>query len=375
MNKLLKTGINKEYYNNGQISSIANYKLGKLDGDWKQLHEDGKLAVQGSYRDGEPQGSWLHHVYEDKNKNPEVKNSSMRYWKFVVNAAVRYGEILDEINSGIVELHFDGGHIKKLRNPQKHRKVFIGSVTINKKKFKNSEYVFQGKQLITFYPESKKPEEGYKNKLDGLVHYLMYSGRNIEKMRMASFYHECYKKNEFITAGELIERDLTDIAIQQWEKEKRALSASIKNQLIDDIRRGVLSDFEQTKNPETLEIIDEIKNKIEIVKTERELQKVERNIAKEIENKEAKLIFSDILVKVDSIQYNGYQEGLGSLCTRLTFEDGTHKYMKLSTWDQSGQVTEKAKTLLNNNVTTSCWDPVGSTKWSDMGYFKNIYEV
>jgi len=26
-------------------------------------------------------------------------------------------------------------------------------------------------------------------------------------------------------------------------------------------------------------------------------------------------------------------------------------------------------------VRTTCWNPIGSTKWSDMGYFKNIYEV
>jgi hypothetical protein len=352
-----------------------SYKLGKLDGDWRQWYEDGKLAVQGSYRDGEPQGSWLHHVYEDKNKNPEVKNSSMRYWKFVVNAAVRYGEILDEINSGIAELHFDGGHIKKLRNPQKHRKVFIGSVTINKKKFKNSEYVFQGKQLITYYPESKKPEEGYKNKLDGLVHYLMYSGRNIEKTRMASFYHECYKKNEFITAGELIERDLTDQAIQQWKKEKKALTASIKNEIITEIRNEVLSDFEQTNTSDTREVVDEIKSKIENVEIEKKLQKEEKYKVEESGKDSVKIVVSDILISVDSIQYNGYQEGIGNLCTRLTFESGIHKYMKLSTWDQSGEVTEKAKTLIDKNVTTTCWDPLGTTKWSDMGYFKNIYEV
>ena len=59
----------------------------------------------------------------------------------------------------------------------------------------------------------------------------------------------------------------------------------------------------------------------------------------------------------------------------MAFESGIHKYMKLSTWDQSGEVTEKAKTLIDKNVTTTCWDPLGTTKWSDMGYFKNIYEV
>ena len=81
------------------------------------------------------------------------------------------------------------------------------------------------------------------------------------------------------------------------------------------------------------------------------------------------------MISVDSIQYNGYEEGLGNLCTQLIFENGAHKYMKLSTWDQSGEVTEKAKTLIGKNVTTTCWDPKGTTMWSDMGYFNNIFEM
>ena len=372
--KTLKTGLHKDYYKSGEVSSIFSYKLGKLDGDWKQWYENGKLAVQGSYKDGEPQGSWLHYAYEDKNKKPEKKDGSRRYWKFIVNAAVRYGEILDEKNSGIVELHFDGRHIQKPRDPQEHRKVFNGTVTINKKNFKNTLYVFQGKQLITYHPNTNN-SEGYKNKLDGLVHYLMYSGRTIEKNRMASFYHECYQKNEIITAGELIERDLTDQAIQQWKKEKKALTASIRNEIITEIRNEVLSDFEQTNTSDSREVVDEIKSKIESVEIEKKLQKEEKYKVEESGKDSVKIVVSDILISVDSIQYNGYQEGIGNLCARLTFESGIHKYMKLSTWDQSGEVTEKAKTLIDKNVTTTCWDPLGTTMWSDMGYFKNIYEV
>ena len=49
--------------------------------------------------------------------------------------------------------------------------------------------------------------------------------------------------------------------------------------------------------------------------------------------------------------------------------------MKISTWDKSGKVEEKAKTLINKRVRTTCWDPIGTDKWSSMGYFKNIYQV
>ena len=208
-----------------------------------------------------------------------------------------------------------------------------------------------------------------------MVDYLMHSGNSIETKRMASFYHACYKKNNMITAGELIERDLTDLAIQKWKKDKKELTASIRNEMLAEIRDEVLYGFEQTNTPDTKEVVGDIKNKIENVEIEKKLQKEEKYKVEESGKDTVKIVVSDILISVDSVQYNGYEEGLGNLCTRLIFEDSTHKYMKLSTWDQSGEVTDKAKTLISKNVTTTCWDPLGSTMWSDMGYFKNIYEV
>ncbi|MBT4733092.1 hypothetical protein HOB87_14135, partial [Candidatus Woesearchaeota archaeon] len=43
--------------------------------------------------------------------------------------------------------------------------------------------------------------------------------------------------------------------------------------------------------------------------------------------------------------------------------------------DKNDNVTSKAKNLIGKHVRTTCWNPIGSTKWSDMDYFKNIYEV
>ena len=373
--KALKTGLHKAYYNNGKVLSIANYKLGTLDGDWKQWDENGRLVVVGRYKNNKPIGSWLHRVYEDKNLKIEKKDGSLRYWKFVVNAAVRYGEIIDKKNSGIVELEFVGKHIENQRDSNITRKVFDGAITINKKNYKNTRYVFQSKQLITYHPISNNTAEAYKNKLGGLVDYLMYSGKTIDKKRLASFYHDCYKKNPIITAGELIERDLTDLAIQEWKKDKKELTASIRNEMLTEIRNEVLSGFEQTNTPDTREVVDDIKNKIENVEIEKKLQKDEKQEVEESGRDSVKIVISDVLISVDSIKYDGYQEDLGNLCTRLIFENGTHKYMKLSTWDRSGEVSKKAKTLIGKNVTTTCWDPTGTTKWSDKGYFKNIYEV
>ena len=368
------TGLHKKNYPNGQVSSMVTYKLGKLDGSYKQWYEDGRLAVQGSYKEGEPEGNWRHYTYEDKNLKSEKKDGSLRYWKFIVNAAVRYGEILDKKNNGVIELQFSGKHFENQKVSNRTRKVFHGTITINNKEFKNTKYIFQGKQLITYYHLSNN-SEAYKNKLGGLVDYLMYSGNSIETKRMASFYHDCYKKNPIITAGELIERDLTDLAIQEWKKDKKELTASIRNEMLTEIRNEVLSGFEQTNTPDTREVVDDIKNKIENVEIEKKLQKDEKQEVEESGRDSVKIVISDVLISVDSIKYDGYQEDLGNLCTRLIFENGTHKYMKLSTWDRSGEVSKKAKTLIGKNVTTTCWDPTGTTKWSDKGYFKNIYEV
>ena len=60
--------------------------------------------------------------------------------------------------------------------------------------------------------------------------------------------------------------------------------------------------------------------------------------------------------------------------TILVFEDGSTKQMKISTWDASDAVTQKAQSLIGQPVITTCWGPIYEPgKWSRMGYFKNIY--
>jgi hypothetical protein len=64
----------------------------------------------------------------------------------------------------------------------------------------------------------------------------------------------------------------------------------------------------------------------------------------------------------------------GSSCTILLFADGSTRHMKTSTFDVSGEVTSKAKSLKGRRVRTSCWDPIGQPgKWSSQGYFRNVY--
>jgi len=365
----------KFWYQNNNLERESHYKDSKLEGKWTQWYSDKNIALEGSYKDGMPEGIWLHYVKEKKGRKPSKRDADMRYWKFIVNAGVRYGEVLDEKNNGIAVLKFSGNFVKsEPAAGNKTRKIYEGVITINNKDFDDTRHVFEGKQLITFHPISNNPE-AFKNKLGGLVDYLMYSGKTIDKKRLSTFYHQCYLSNPLVTAGELIERDMTDRALRMLEEQKRTLTAEIRNEILSEIRDQMLVEFEQTNTPDVNEIAEDLKDKMLRVESEKKLQKNEKDEVESSGKNAVNLVESDILVKVETLQYNGHREGLGNLCTRLTFENGSHKYMKLSTWDQSGQVTEKAKTLIGKHVTTTCWNPVGTFKWTDMGYFKNIYEV
>ena len=65
-----------------------------------------------------------------------------------------------------------------------------------------------------------------------------------------------------------------------------------------------------------------------------------------------------------------------SSCTQLVMTNGKVFNMKTSTFDPNRVITEKAKTLVGKKVTISCWDPINEPgKWSNQGYFRNIYEI
>lgn len=367
----LKNGKHTDYYEDDVLHLECYYKDGKLDGKWTQWYKDGSLAVEGKYKNDVPAGQWKHHVHEDKNLHSNRKDGSLRYWKFVVNAGVRYGEVLDPENSGIATLEFNSKFVEK----QPNRKIFEGQVTINDKTFGNTRCVFEGKQLITYHPIVKSPE-AHKNKLGGLVDYLMYSDKTIEKTRLASFYHKCYRENPLITAGELIERDMSDIALKIIKDERKEISTKARDELYDEIRNDILVNLAKSNTPDTSEISTEIRDKISVVEKERKLQKSEVDTVEKSGEKRVNVVTeSKTLIAVDPVLYNGHSERKGNLCTRLTFEDGSHKYMKNSTWDNSGDVERKAISLIGKMVRTTCWDRVGTTKFSDMNYFKNIYQV
>ena len=288
----------------------------------------------------------------ERDAEPKNPFGAKLYWKFVVNAGGRYGEVLDVNETGRAELSFIGD----VSRHSNGRDVYKGSVLINDKLFGNTEYVVaKDGTLITFYPMVKHRER-YRNKLDGLVDYLLFSGKSMSKERMASFYHQCYLDNNLITAVELIERDLADMAGAMFKDVR------------EETRIEVMKELEKINTEDTIEAVTDYKALVATLENEiKELKKEQEDVLRS--GKDFLVTDPDMLIDVDTITHHG------SECTRLTLGDGTHKYMKLSTWDKNDSVTSKAKNLIGKHVRTTCWNPIGSTKWSDMGYFKNIYEV
>ena len=346
------------YYQSGQKKSYHNFENGEHT-DWEEIH-----SQVGSKK--------ILHVKEDKNLNPEKRNGSFRYWKFVVNAAVRYGEILDVENSGIAKLKFNSTFVdSQPASNNKTRDVFEGLVTINNSTFDNTRCIFEGEKLITFFPISNNPE-AFNNKLGGLVDYFMDSkSEAINKERLASFYHDCYLKNPIVTAGDLIVMDFKDRNIKELEDAKKDITTKIRDELSDEIRAKLLSELNQIDTDDTREIAEELKVNISDIKEERELQIIDADNQRK-KGKEITVVKeSTVLVSVDRVKHGKYD----NLCIRLTFDDDTQKFSKIQTWDRDGLIESKAKTLIGKEVRTTCWDPAGSTKWSDLNYFNNIFKV
>lgn len=54
----LKTGLWKEYYDNGKISAIELFMYGKLHGYYKSFHENGNVWSTGNFNHGRKEGEF-----------------------------------------------------------------------------------------------------------------------------------------------------------------------------------------------------------------------------------------------------------------------------------------------------------------------------
>jgi cell division protein FtsB len=190
--------------------------------------------------------------------------------------------------------------------------------------------------------------------------------------------HPLYVEGKVSTSADLIEQltrqmsaeKLNAMSVEVAEANEKADLALAK--LMAATRRAenaenvaleasyIVDDLE-SKNDALFGRVGELEAEIERYKTEQAAAARERS--------EATLSSPDTLVDVKENQI--YR---GSSCTILMFANGSTRHMKTSTFDPSGEVTTKAKSLKGRRVRTSCWDPVGQPgKWSSQGYFRNVY--
>ena len=58
------TGILKNFYPDGQVSLIDNFKDGKQHGEYVSYHPNGKILLKGKFKDGKKDGLWSYYDEE-----------------------------------------------------------------------------------------------------------------------------------------------------------------------------------------------------------------------------------------------------------------------------------------------------------------------
>jgi antitoxin component YwqK of YwqJK toxin-antitoxin module len=81
----------KEFFENGKVKRIVNYKNGLTDGYHKQFNIDGQLIVDIEFKEGKNHGAWTY--YFDDGKVANIQN-----W----NKGIKNGEFKTIDNKGLI---------------------------------------------------------------------------------------------------------------------------------------------------------------------------------------------------------------------------------------------------------------------------------
>ncbi len=287
---------------------------------------------------------------------------SRRYWKLVYNAALRLGEAVPLNN--FIDFVFEGDEYPNTVIEQTKHDVsnvrFLGTLFINDKAFDDIVFVHTTKygrpRFITFYPKSEDVSAS-ESTVEPLI-ALALEGEAIPPSEVVRDMHPEFVRNQGINPLVLINR-LKNLA-EDDAKRLLEIAEGWKDQATAATKRANILE-EEYKQLEA----EHAQLKAEEQKREEEKAKAAAKGESIVENEG--LILLD--VKTDVLIAN-------SLNTVLTFEDGSQKTMKVSTWDKDLSITAKAKSLIGRPVITTCWDPIAEPgKWSKKNYFRNIYEV
>ncbi|WP_130733195.1 toxin-antitoxin system YwqK family antitoxin [Flavobacterium sp. J27] len=120
----LQIGTCKDFYETGQLRSVANWKDGKLDGDYTFYHPNGKIQSKGFYTKNVQSGKWFFYtedgfpISEESylyDKGLRIKNGLFRFYNKQGILVEETSYTKDAIN-GLGKLYFDNGFLKQETN-------------------------------------------------------------------------------------------------------------------------------------------------------------------------------------------------------------------------------------------------------------------
>ena len=233
-----------------------------------------------------------------------------------------------------------------------------------------------GKRYSGQFVFTKKQENGYPILVTAWRHGIdteLYLSETMRQLRRDGLIdsewllsqHEKYNHGELRSSGDLVAllaKKLSGEQLASAQKSEKAVVEQYKNEAETAERL-----LRETR-AEAQEQNDKNQARIEFLEAENTRLLAEQSVASS-ESYVVSTTGENVLV---SVQENFLHRG--SSCTAVSLSNGETWYMKTSTFDKDGTVTEQAKLLIGNPVKLSSWDPVSSPGyWSSQFYFRNIY--
>ena len=231
-----------------------------------------------------------------------------------------------------------------------------------------AENQFNNMKIVTVWKHDMEVEY----KLSNWLRFLR-EGNNISVKDLLEF-HPYYANGTATNFEEiyklLLNRDVKKITNTKLEEIAKDFQKEIENKQeeLDALLKIKLKMSE--KNTQLSNELDQANQKIK--EFEQATFKEENNKANAESGQKVVVTLGDklLLIKVNDVLYKG------SSCTELEFSNGEKQWMKKRTFDRFGLITQKAKSLVNETVITSSWNPkLNPTLWKKQGYFRNIYKA
>ena len=231
-----------------------------------------------------------------------------------------------------------------------------------------AENQFNNMKIVTVWKHDMEVEY----KLSNWLRFLR-EGNNISVKDLLEF-HPYYANGTATNFEEiyklLLNRDVKKITNTKLEEIAKDFQKEIENKQeeLDALLKIKLKMSE--KNTQLSNELDQANKKIK--EFEQATFKEENHKANAESGQKVIVTLGDklLLIKVNDVLHRG------SSCTELEFSNGEKQWMKKRTFDRFGLITQKAKSLVNETVITSSWNPkLNPTLWKKQGYFRNIYKA